>query len=39
VGNPDSAEHQRTTLLESMRVVANADSNHAATVAGSSMIE
>ena len=39
VGNPDSSQHQRTTLRESMRIVADADSNHAATVAGSSMME
>jgi hypothetical protein len=38
VGDGHSTEHQRTTLHEAVRVVADAHPNHAATVAGSSMI-
>jgi hypothetical protein len=35
----DPAKNQRAALHEPMRVVADADSSHAATVAGCSMIE
>jgi hypothetical protein len=37
--NGDATQHQRTTLHETMRVVADAYPDHAATFAGSSMIE